>query len=166
MYFGGKKNTFNDANLPPFSTLKKKKGTIGWGCHDDGNNFVAVQFGSCSLSEAHIFLQCILSWRLLSIWEVADFISVCSHSLHWHELLIWPNQFCIHAGKWVDQVQGTSVCIYLDWVQTWVLLPWKVPSLPETAARHMDSDLYSLGDSIPSLNNCNDSLTCHLLWNV
>jgi hypothetical protein len=41
-----KKATFNVANLPLFSTLKKR--TIGCGCHDDGNNFVAVQFGSCS----------------------------------------------------------------------------------------------------------------------
>lgn len=124
MYFWRQKNAFNDANSPPFSTLKK--GTIGWGCRDDGNNSVAVQFGSCSKAKHTFFLQCILSRRLLSNWEVADFISARSQpSLA--RAMIWPNQFCIHAEKRVDQVQGTSVWVCLDWEPTLEPLLWKGP---------------------------------------
>lgn len=62
--------------------------------------------------QAHISLQCILSWLLLSKWEVADFISVRSQPAQ-AQALIWPNQFGIHVEKRIDQVQGTSVGIYL-----------------------------------------------------
>lgn len=91
---------------------------------------------------------------------MADFISVCSQpSLA--RALIWPNQFCIHAEKRVDQDQATSVCIYLDWEQTSEPLLWKVLSPPGSGARLLDNDLSNSCNFIPSLNNYSDSLPHH-----
>lgn len=123
-----------------------------------------MQFWLSLQREAHIFLQCILSRRLLSKWEVADFISVCSQpSLA--RALIWPNQFCIHAEKRVDQIQGTSVCIYLD--ASNMEPPFcEVRSPAVTPAGLLASDPYNAGNVTPSLNNRNNSVSHDVLCNL
>lgn len=142
-----------------------KKGTTGQGCREDGNNFVAVQFWLSLQREAHIFPQCILSRALLSKWEVADFISVCSQpSLA--RALIWPNQFCIHAEKRVDQVQGTSGCIYLDGSKHGKLQPCKGPRPAMAPAGPLASDPYNTGNFTPSLSNRDTSLSHDALCNL